>query len=262
MRVFGVFAAAVTAIVLMAVVTIASLRSSKAANDWVRHTYQVREALDEALLMAVNAETGERGFLITGRDEYLEPYRAGTSGLGPALDRVQQLTRDNPGQHRLLSEMRQVLAERVAILARGIEARRRGDESEIRAIMASGRGKQLMDRGRALLSEMVAEETRLLRVREQAWFAQQRQSLLIALLGAAFLLALSVVAALIVRGDLRRREERERERVRVYEYQDPADQHCLARPAQSVIGHSDLHQRRSCKRGAEPGGSTVHLSTA
>jgi signal transduction histidine kinase len=67
---------------------------------------------------------------------------------------------------------------------------------------------------------MVGEETRLLQVREQAWIAQQRQSLLIALLGAAFLLALSIVAALIVRGDLRRREERARERARVYEYQD------------------------------------------
>ena len=220
MRLFVAFAAALIAIVLMAVATIASLRSSKAANDWVAHSHQVREALDEALLMAVNAETGERGFLITGREEYLEPYRTGTATLGPALDRVQELTRDNPGQQRQLSEMRQVLDERLAILARAIEAHRRGDESEIRALLATGRGKQLMDRGRALLSEMNDEETRLLQVREQAWTAQQRRLMLIVLLGAAFLLALSIVAALIVRGDLHRREERARERARVYEFQD------------------------------------------
>ena len=220
MRLFASFAAAVIAIVLMAVATIASLRSSKAANDSVAHSHQVREALNEALLMAVNAETGERGFVITSRDEYLDPYRIGTSRLGPALDRVQELTSDDPGQQRLLSEMRQALTERVAILASAIEARRRGDESEIRAIMSSPSGKQLMDRARSLLSEMSDEETRLLQIREQAWVAQQRQSLLIALLGGAFLLVLSIVAALIVGGDLRRREERLRERARVSEYQD------------------------------------------
>src|SRR5207253_11136612 len=64
-RLIASLAAAVIAIVAAAAANIASLRSWTASNDLVTHAYAVREALDRALLMAANAETGERGYLLT-----------------------------------------------------------------------------------------------------------------------------------------------------------------------------------------------------
>ena len=151
MRLFAPFAAAVAAIILLAVGSLASLQSWKTSNDLVAHTHRVREALGDALLMAINAEDGERGFLITGREEYLEPYRLGVDGLPRALDRVEELTRDNPEQERRLVEMRQVLSERLQLLADGVAAVRSGEADKAQAIVFTSRGKELMDRARALL---------------------------------------------------------------------------------------------------------------
>src|SRR5207253_2639359 len=125
-RLIASLAAAVIAIVAAAAANIASLRSWTASNDLVTHAYAVREALDRALLMAVNAETGERGYLLTGREEYLQPYQVGAEQLGPALDQVRELTRDNPEQQQRLAQLRQVLSDRMALLAEAIELRRRG----------------------------------------------------------------------------------------------------------------------------------------
>lgn len=220
MRLFAPFVAAIVAVLLLTAGNLAFLGSWKSSNELVAHTHRVREALDEAMLMALNAETGERGFILTGREEYLGPYEAGVAGLGPALERVQQLTHDNPGQQERLGEFRRVLRERLDLLAQAIQARRSGDDREVRTIVESQRGRQLMDRARAAMAAMDAEEERLLALRERAWFSQQRSSLFLTLAGSAALLALTILSALIVRGDLRRREEIARQRARVYEYQE------------------------------------------
>src|SRR5690348_13887821 len=146
MRLFAPFVAAIVAVLLLAAGNLAFLGSWKSSNEREAHTHRVREALDEAMLRALDAETGERGFILTGREEYLAPYEAGVAGVGPALDRLHELTADNPVQQQRLAEFRHVLGERLDLLAQGVAARRLDDEAKVRAIVGSERGKQLMDR--------------------------------------------------------------------------------------------------------------------
>src|SRR5487761_42520 len=55
------------------------------AAEWQKHTYQVLNTLDETLARLVDAETGERGYLLTGDENYLEPYRAASKNIDQAI---------------------------------------------------------------------------------------------------------------------------------------------------------------------------------
>ncbi len=63
---------------------------------WLAHSWQVVHQVERVLGSTVNAETGERGYLISGMDSYLEPYTAARQELPGELAHLQSLTSDNP----------------------------------------------------------------------------------------------------------------------------------------------------------------------
>ncbi|HEY0300042.1 MAG TPA: CHASE3 domain-containing protein, partial [Rhizomicrobium sp.] len=67
---------------------------------WVLHTYEVIDTLRNVLVDATDAETGQRGYLLTHNEAYLKPYRDARKRIHVHLDRFLELTRDNPGQQR------------------------------------------------------------------------------------------------------------------------------------------------------------------
>src|SRR4051794_16989842 len=80
------------------VVTLWNLRTIDESDRWLDHTRQVVIELERALSTLKDAETGQRGFLLTGEEEYLEPYRAASARMDEALGRLAALTADNPSQ--------------------------------------------------------------------------------------------------------------------------------------------------------------------
>src|SRR5437867_3987583 len=104
-RLRAVTPALVTGFVMMIAVLIASgvldilnTRSVQATTALVAHTYAVKGALQQLLTMLIDAETGARGFIITGETRYLEPYDIGRSAILPAVAQVRTLTADNGEQ--------------------------------------------------------------------------------------------------------------------------------------------------------------------
>src|SRR5713101_4128248 len=77
-----------------------NLNTVKTDERLVDHTTQVREELCNALLALVDAETGQRGFLITGDDKYLDPDKHAVSMINIHLDRLKQLIRDDRNQQK------------------------------------------------------------------------------------------------------------------------------------------------------------------
>src|SRR5260370_42422129 len=67
-------------------------------NPWVNHTHEVLYEFDQILVGSLDAETGARGFVITGNESYLEPFNNSKSNLLAHIKKVKELTRDNPGQ--------------------------------------------------------------------------------------------------------------------------------------------------------------------
>src|SRR5258707_5897294 len=73
---------------------------------WLAHSWQVVHQVERVLGSAVNAETGERGYLLSGLESYLEPYTKAQQELPGELAHLQTLTSDNPSQQERIRDLR------------------------------------------------------------------------------------------------------------------------------------------------------------
>ena len=164
------------------------------------HTYEVINESSELLGSLLNIETGARGFVITGRDQFLGPFEAGEREFQSKLAQLRELTRDNPVQQRRLAEIQalhdQWLSEDIngyMELRRQVNAGTQPFEAVIERISAGG-AKVKMDAMRRILSDIQSEERALLEQRTASMNAAKSLSLTILLVGGliATVLAISV----------------------------------------------------------------------
>ncbi len=156
---------AILVVALNALFAFHSVKVLLQSEDWVQHTWKVIYQVERIMGSAKDAETGSRGFLISGDDKYLQPATDARRDLPGELDQFETLTRDNPTQKPRITEMRAVLEQRMATLQLGIESRRTEGIDGIRPLVLSGTGKVQMDHLRQIADEMEGEERRLLAVR-------------------------------------------------------------------------------------------------
>ena len=119
----GVLAAA-AALLCVAGLSYRSVVRNADDRQWVVHTYQVMGQLDGILQGTTDAETGERGYILTGEDSYLTPYQRGLSEVREGTAQVRKLTADNVKQQNSLDALEAVIAERVRELQERIQLRR------------------------------------------------------------------------------------------------------------------------------------------
>ena len=164
------------------------------------HTYNVINASADLLVSLVNIESGARGFVITGRDQFLGPLESGERDFQSNLALLRQLTKDNPAQQRRLAETQamhdQWLREDINIyleLRRQVVAGQQSFEALIERV-ATGSSKVKVDAMRRLISDIQGEERALLAQRTASMNAAKFLSLTILLAGGviATLLAMSV----------------------------------------------------------------------
>lgn len=164
------------------------------------HTYEVINESSELLGSLLNIETGARGFVITGRDQFLGPFEAGEREFQSKLAQLRELTRDNPVQQRRLGELQalhdQWLGEDITgniELRRQVSAGTQPFDALIERVSAGG-AKLKMDAMRRILSEIQREESALLEQRTASMNAAKSLSLTILLVGGliATVLAISV----------------------------------------------------------------------
>ncbi|MEO8904483.1 MAG: CHASE3 domain-containing protein [Polyangiaceae bacterium] len=131
----------------------------------VTHTQEVRAALEDLLSALKDAETGQRGFVITGEEPFLEPYRAALSNLERAFADARSLTADNDVQQRRLSRLRPLIDSKFGIIKQVIDARRSGGFEAAQKLVLAGDGKSAMDEIRVIIGQMDSEEALLLKHR-------------------------------------------------------------------------------------------------
>jgi len=90
---------------LSSLITLNSTSTLKESSDWVAHTYQVQSMLRGLEKSLVDAETGQRGFIITGEDEFLEPYNQTEQNLDDDFDQLSDEISDNPEQLERLAKL-------------------------------------------------------------------------------------------------------------------------------------------------------------
>ena len=125
----------------------------------IRNTHEVLTSLDELMMAALDVETGSRGYVLTGEDQYLEPYRTGIAEAREDLATLETLTGNNAVQSENLDRLRTLVEEKIRFSQLAIQTRRdRGIEPAI-ALTDSDRGKLAMDAIRQQMAQMNREET-------------------------------------------------------------------------------------------------------
>jgi len=201
------FVVAVLAVVLIAFFSYGSLQSRAQAAALVSHTFELVEQLQGLLSSVKDAETGQRGYLLTGNEQYLEPYNTAKSSLPGKLKSVRELTSGNPSQQQRLDSVERLVADLIAELGQTIETRRAGNPEAARAVVRTDRGKAAMDSIRALLADIEREERATLNARQTEWQQSVDFSYRVTWIGSALLLFLIATAALLAVRDHRQREQ-------------------------------------------------------
>jgi PAS domain S-box-containing protein len=151
-------------------------RSFVEASEWVSHTHEVLAELEATLSSLAEAQTATRGFIITGQEAFLEPYRAAAPAARAELDRLKWLTSDNPDQQRRVTMLEKAVSEKLESLQKNIDLRKQKGFEAAQQRVATGIGSQEMNQVRILISEMKQEEEDLLRRRTQDFQSSTRNT--------------------------------------------------------------------------------------
>ena len=136
-------------------------------NEWVTHTHEVIITATDFQKQLVDAETGQRGFLLTNAPGYLEPYYTGKQGSTAQFSRLKFLTRDNENQQQRLEKIQILMEKKLSELQATIDLAASGEQAKALTIVENNEGKEFMDNIRTILYDFTAEEYRLLDERRE-----------------------------------------------------------------------------------------------
>jgi signal transduction histidine kinase len=198
---------------LLVTVAWANLKSATDRGDtqrWETHTREVLLTAKDTLSALQDAETGQRGYLLTRHPDYLEPYNRGITQFGEAIEHLAALTENNAGQQARIAELRRVASNEFTELAATVSLAQSGDQAGALALVIAERGKIMMNDARRILQALNAEEDSLLGVRRaasrEAAVRDDLMSFGLGAVGAAALLT-AVLAIAKALGSLRRFQE-------------------------------------------------------
>lgn len=145
--------------------------------DRVDHTYQVITQVQQTLVGMIDAETGQRGYVLTGDDRYLAPFERASREIPAALTRLRERVTDSPMQVARVDRTRSLVDAKLDELNATIVARREGGLYAARAIVVGDEGRRSMDAVRDALESMQHSELALLDERSAAARATERRLL-------------------------------------------------------------------------------------
>lgn len=197
-KLFVVFAMLLFVSIGASAATYRTLAFIQTSNGWTDHTYRVLSAIDGAMSAMIDQETGFRGFLLTGRDGSLAPYRSGRKEFERQWSTARDLTADNPAQQTRLAELRTLAdqwRDQIAEPAIALMSRTDG-QAEARSFEIKGLGKESMDGIRRLVGEIGGAERGLLTTRSQDQADAFSRGFMTTIASAAILLAIAVALGL------------------------------------------------------------------
>jgi signal transduction histidine kinase/CHASE3 domain sensor protein len=160
-----VFAVLLSILALVGIMTWDRLNATKTAREWSQHSYDVIGTLKDLNLAVRDAETGQRGFLLTGKEDYLAPYNDARARAAFLQGELQRLTADNPAEQARLKAFAPILQLKFEELAQTVQLRRTDGLEAALAIVRNDTGREYMRQIEATLSEMTTDERSILDAR-------------------------------------------------------------------------------------------------
>ncbi|MCX7595823.1 MAG: CHASE3 domain-containing protein, partial [Fischerella sp.] len=171
-----VFAFSLSIIATLGIISYRTTNELIENSHWQNHTYEVIGELDDLVSHLKDAETGQRGYLITGDKRYLQPYNHALSKIGQNIKRLRKLTADNPQQQIRLANLEPIINERLTVAQEGISLRSNQGFEAAKKLILTDRGKILMEQIRRIATEIETEERQLLQQRINKTQAASRRA--------------------------------------------------------------------------------------
>jgi methyl-accepting chemotaxis protein len=166
-RLVAGFGLSAMTLVLVAVVSYRNANLLIENDGLVEHSHQVRLELDNLLSELKDAETGQRGFVITGDKSYLEPYKSALDAIPATLADFRKLTADSADQQRRLANLSQQIDAKLGELKQTIDLRRTQGFDAAQKLVLTNAGKATMDEIRKIVADADQEARDLLKQRAE-----------------------------------------------------------------------------------------------
>ncbi len=189
-------------ILAMLGIAVGAFTYQQRGTEAVRHAMVVDGMLGRVLSAVQDAETGQRGYLLTGEDVFLTPFREGRAKVNREVARLHELLRDDASQRAELDTLILLIRTKLDELGTTVDLRRNGDLDRSQSLVRAGHGRQVMDEIRAVIGRMEDHEAAFM---EQRQATISRIALLIWGLFAGVVVALVLFALSATREAARRR---------------------------------------------------------
>lgn len=193
-------------LLVIAVVGGLTLRQINQSDYWIDHTRQVISANQQLLSDVKDAESAERGYIITGEETHLRPYQSAAQDIPQRQAQLGKLTADNPSQQQRLANLYSLIAQRMAVLTEAVRQRREKGFEAAEQVVSAGQGLAVMKQIRDASREIETEEYKLLQEREQTRQSRVRGGFTAALVAALLALMALIFAPLDVRHAVSQRD--------------------------------------------------------
>jgi signal transduction histidine kinase len=210
-KIIAGFGAALVILVLVGVLSFRRMVRNSEDRVWVTHTHLVREKLDMVLDNLQDAETGERGYVVTGEEIYLDPYKDALEHVAQNMMELRELTADDPTQQLALGRLGPLIEVKLSEFQNRNEIRQQFGLVAAAKDLREGPGKLHMDQVRAQIAEMKLRENVLLKQRSEEADASSRATRIVIVTGNVLAVAFLCLAGLVVWQEMERRRRADEE---------------------------------------------------
>jgi len=200
-KIGGGYAVAVIIFIIVGMVSYSGIATLVENARLVTHTEMVLRSLSSTFSDIQDAETGQRGYIITGEERYLEPHNKALKSTEQDIKAIRDLTKDNPAQQKSLEALAPLLESKFAELQETIDLRKNKGFDAALQVVKTDKGKKVMNDIRKVMADMQKEEEDLLKKRDEESRASEQKAKLTIIAGTLFsMLLVSIFGFFITRG--------------------------------------------------------------
>lgn len=197
-------AAAIILVLLVSILSVIVVKQSEDAAQLQHQTLSLLSISEEILSSLKDAETAQRGYLLTGDAAYLEPYLNVRENIDAQLAELRS-TKADAALQQYMDVITPLIDAKLQILKKSIELRKTHHETAALALLRHGEGKRVMDAIRVETKSFTGIEEKLLAEREDKFTSSLRSMLALITLSAVLIILLSTLSLYLVLRDARRR---------------------------------------------------------
>ena len=201
--------AALLVLIAISASSVLLVNKSRQDNGWVVHTVEVENQLSTLLLQIRRAESSARGYLLTSEPRFLAEHDVAVANILPNVDKLAQLSGDNPIQAESARQLRPLVEARLAEFARAVDFVKRNDTAGGVAMLREPGAGDAVRKIAEVSTAMRAEEDRLFADRTTTADRTQQLASLVTVAGSGLVIALAGISILLVRRSARARDEAE-----------------------------------------------------